>query len=468
MHTVSQNKAVGTNTANLSPVLNPTNWLKHLLFISIMALSAISAYAQPTVLYTSLTTTTPSPSNSRFALSTVGGFKQARFQSNQTATSGAQTWAFHQGTTGSTDYSSNWRPYTAGNTLSVNTYIPVGFANGARFNGGGGSDGQLPAITSGNYYTFNVSNTSSDNTMQLLETNFSPKTISSVTNSGTPASVNNTVLVTVTASAAPSTGENVFVRYTTNSYTASTLVQVYFASGATTGTAMIPCQSAAAAVSYYVYSSNKTKAQIDADVTTYGQPAHDMSTLNLNNNSGSNYTYTQGSAAITNFTGVYNISTTGCYTTLASFITGLNAGTVTGAVTVYVDAGFSETAPAGGLNITKTGTVSNTIKFVKLNNATSQANPFITAGVGVSAITDGIWKLTGVQYITVDGFTLRDTSTNATATTQAEYGFGFFASSTTVGSQNNTIQNCTIRLINPNVNTISTCYTSNNLCTISI
>ena len=115
--------------------------------------------------------------------------------------------------------------------MSVNTYIPTSFANGARYNTGGGADGLLPVITSGNYYTFNVSNNSAaDNIMALLETTFNPITVSTVAQNPGTGVVNSTapVTVTITTSAAPASGENVFLRYTTNGYTASTLVQFTF------------------------------------------------------------------------------------------------------------------------------------------------------------------------------------------------------------------------------------------------
>lgn len=426
------------------------NILKSLSTLAFVFFGVSSAFAQPAVLYTGLTSTTPSPSNSRFTLNAVGGFKQVRIQSNQTASASTVGWAFHSGTTGSPDYNPCWRPYTGSQTLSANIYIPTSFNNGAKYNtGGGGSDGLLPAITSGNYYTFNVSNNSgSDNTMQLLETSFNPVTISTVA-ATTPSNDKNSVLVTITTSGTPNASEYIYVRYSTDNFSSSTIAQAYISG--TTATAIIPRFAGGTNVKYYVYTSNKTKAQIDGDVTSYGQSAHDMSTLNLNNNSGSNYSYTQGSG--TNLGGVYRVSTSDYYTTLNSFVTDLNAGSITAAITAYVDAGFTETAPANtGYVINATGTASNTITLVKLNTAASTTRPILTANATLVGTNDAVIKLVGTDYMTIDGMDIRDNANTASAdTTQStntklEWGIALYAASTSNGCQNVTIQNCNIQL----------------------
>ncbi|MFY7664747.1 beta strand repeat-containing protein, partial [Flavobacterium sp.] len=411
--------------------------------------SVVAVYSQPSVLFTSLNNTTPAPNNLRFSLSALSPtFNQVRFQSNQSVNASTATWAFHIGTPGTPNYNSNWRPYTGGNTLSVNTYIPVGFANGARFNSnGGGSDGLLPAITSGNYYTFNVTNNAGDNIMQLLETNFNPKTFSNVAFT-TPANTNSSARVTLTSSAPLSVGENVFVRYSFDNYVTSTLAEVTFIG--TSGTAYIPCRGSAGNVSFYVYSSNKTLVQINADVATNGQTAHDMATLNLNNNGGANYSYTQGTGSATNFAGDYVIPSS-CYPTLASFITALNAGTITGAVNCYINAGYTETAPAGGFTITATGTTTNTITFIKNG---SGANPTFTAPAHTAgSLTDAVIKIIGGDFITIDGLTLQERNftpvsadTASGTNTMTEFGVALLYASATNGAQNNLVRNCTISL----------------------
>lgn len=257
-----------------------------------------TAWGQPTVFYTSLTNTSPAPSNSRFSLNTVGGFRQIRFQATASVASAGSTWAFSTGTTASPNYSPCWRPSSASQLLSANTFIPTSFGNGAIYQGfGGGSDGQLPAITNGNYYTFNVSaNSGSSNVMTLLETSYNPNTITSVSQYPSSVAVDNnqSVTVRITTSGAPFTGENFYVRYTSTSFTSSSIQQFSF--NGNEGYATIPALGAGSNVSYYIFSSSKNVSSIGSDVVTYGQAAYDMATLNLNNNSGSNYNYTVNGA----------------------------------------------------------------------------------------------------------------------------------------------------------------------------
>jgi len=247
------------------------------LYMLILLVVSQFAFAQPTVLGTQVV----NGAYTTYNLNTVGGFKQVRLLASSSAATGLRTWEFATGTAASTNYTTNWRPYTGGNTISVNDFIPTSFANGAKYNtSSGGSSGLLPAITSGRYYTFNVSNlAAADNVMSILETAFNPVTISS------QSRFNNTV--NIVTSGTPNAAENIYVRYTTNAFATSTIVQA--TGSGTTWSATIPVTGS---VTYYIYTSNRSKATIDGDVTTYGQGAHDMSTLSLLNNSQSNYTFT--------------------------------------------------------------------------------------------------------------------------------------------------------------------------------
>ena len=258
------------------------------LFIAFVGITAI-ATGQPTVLGTQLI----NGSYTTYDLNTVGGFKQIRLQATSAATSGARNWEFASGTAGAVNYGVTWRPYTTGQVMSVNTFIPTTFANGARYTVNSGSSGLLPAIVANSYYTFNVSNlASADNTMALLETSYNPTAISSVTRNPATPSATQAVAVTVTTATAPQAGENVFVRYsTTSNFVSSTLVQASFTG--TTGVAYIPGTTAGTTIYYYVFSSNASSATIGTN--------YDMFTLNLNNNSGANYSYTVAAATASTF-----------------------------------------------------------------------------------------------------------------------------------------------------------------------
>lgn len=150
-----------------------------------------------------------------------------------------------------------------------------------------------------------------------------------------------------------------------------------------------------------------------------------------------------------------NYAIPGClFPTVASAVTYLNANGVTGTGTVQFDvaAGYTETAPLGGISLSglATGTSTNQIVFKKSGVG---ANPTITAFLQptVGLRNDAVIKIIGGDYITFDGFTLQENSGNTTGGAfavqkQTEMGFGIFAAAATNGAQNNTIQNCTITL----------------------
>jgi hypothetical protein len=93
--------------------------------------------------------------------------------------------------------------------------------------------------------------------------------------------------VTATLDGALSPGQAVYMRYTKDSYTNSTVVQLTGSGTTYTGTIPSVFNTATAGVSYYVFTSGTTAPSgTDADLYT----------VNLNNNGGSNYSYTVGGA----------------------------------------------------------------------------------------------------------------------------------------------------------------------------
>ncbi|WP_396141900.1 GEVED domain-containing protein, partial [Flavobacterium sp.] len=137
------------------------------------------------------------------------------------------------------------------------------------------------------------------------------------------------------------------------------------------------------------------------------------------------------------------------YTTLASALSALNATTaMTGPVTLTLTADTSETAPATGLVIGSASlnavlSATNTVTIVKAGGTVT-----LNAGVGTlsptATNTEGILKLAGADWITIDGLTLTDGNTTTPGT--MEVGIGMYKLSATDGCNNNTIQNCTINM----------------------
>jgi hypothetical protein len=135
----------------------------------------------------------------------------------------------------------------------------------------------------------------------------------------------------------------------------------------------------------------------------------------------------------------------GDYATIAAAVADLNSqGVGSGGVTFNVAAGHTETITST-IVLTATGTSANPIVFQKSG---SGANPKIIAYTGTatpsSATPDGIWALSGSDYVTIDGIDLEDPNTSNPAT--MEFGYGLFKADASNGCQNVTIKNCTITL----------------------
>jgi hypothetical protein len=135
----------------------------------------------------------------------------------------------------------------------------------------------------------------------------------------------------------------------------------------------------------------------------------------------------------------------GTYSTIAAAVSDINTQGVNGTVTILVNAGYTETAPAGGYSLTTTGTATSPIIFMK-NGA--GANPLITAYTGSntpgSAFQDGVFRIIGSDYITFNGIDITDPNLTNPAT--MEFGYGFFKASASDGCQYNTVTNCVITL----------------------
>lgn len=148
-------------------------------------------------------------------------------------------------------------------------------------------------------------------------------------------------------------------------------------------------------------------------------------------------------------TGTYNIP--GDYASIGGAISALNISGVTGPVTINIAAGHTETVIPGGYTLqTIVGaSASNSIVFQKSGIGLNPVVFSYTNGVGTPTTSnqDGIWRLSGVSYVTIDGVDLADVNTTNPKT--MEFGFCFFKNSSfspPVGCQNNTIRNCVITL----------------------
>jgi len=186
---------------------------------------------------------------------------------------GAYEFVFSSGPT-----SGPWNNTWKNSTFSMNTLTGLTFNSGAN---------SSITISNGKWYTMNWIDAGYTDTQAIfMETSAEPVALSSAIQSPTNGSVESSddVVVTVTASAAPSAEELVYVRYSTDAFATSSLAAVTFSG--TSGTATIPAQAAATTVQYYVFS------------TTVGSPAAsdiDKVSIRVLTNSGANFIYTVNS-----------------------------------------------------------------------------------------------------------------------------------------------------------------------------
>lgn len=155
------------------------------------------------------------------------------------------------------------------------------------------------------------------------------------------------------------------------------------------------------------------------------------------------------------------------YATIAAAVTALNtSGVGAGGATINIPAAYTETAPSGGIVLGSTAlnaslSATNTLKFVKTGTG---VNPAVTAFTGGTSATDGIFKIAGSDYVTIDGLDLKENAAN-TGTALMEWGYALVnlnAAAPFDGVQNTTIKNCAVTLNKTNANATICIYGANN------
>ncbi len=148
-----------------------------------------------------------------------------------------------------------------------------------------GSTNASITVSNGFYYSFRVMEPTlnANATITVLRTPTKPVSVMfSGVYPGSPHS-NDSVTVSITLSAAKSSQEHIYVRYTTNHWTTSQFVE---ATGSGTAyTATIPAMPNGTIVEYYILSSTATTA------TGLSHSTADALTLNLDSNDGNNFIY---------------------------------------------------------------------------------------------------------------------------------------------------------------------------------
>lgn len=153
------------------------------------------------------------------------------------------------------------------------------------------------------------------------------------------------------------------------------------------------------------------------------------------------------SPALAQLTGTKNIP--GDYADLAAAVTDLNAqGVGKGGVILNLVAGNPQTAPAGGytINLTTANATADNPITLRGNSNIITASPALTAGT----LNDGLIRIVGEDFVTIEGFDLRENAANTTTTAASnnmtEWGIALIYRSVTDGAQNVTLRNNTITL----------------------
>ncbi|MBP7716549.1 MAG: hypothetical protein KA121_00010, partial [Ferruginibacter sp.] len=275
--------------------------------------------------------------------------------------------------------------------------------------------------------------------------NFNASGTYSVVATGTPGGCKDTSSFTIVAAANPSVtigGPNLVCEGSTSTSLSSIPVA---GSGAITGYQWYtgPTWPATPVVietnpSYNILVANQTYWVQVTD--SYGCTAHnptghavaiDMSPLN------GSYTIGPGGQTCSNFA------------SFDSAVSALNRRGISGDVTIQAVSGIVETVPVGGLKLGPVAGNTGT-RRIRFTNDGLGAHPLLKAFAGGSATPatvtaqDGIWSISGVDNLTIDGIDLLDENTLNNAT--MEYGYGFFKVSGTDGCQNDSVINCVITL----------------------
>jgi hypothetical protein len=242
------------------------------------------------------------------------------------------------------------------------------------------------------------------------------QTVSSVAQSpvSTPF-IGQSVTVTATLSGNLSTGQGVYIRYTKDGYSTSTVAEMNVSGTSATFTIPGSFNTSGASVSYYIFTSTDD----DTKVNTNGANA-DFYTINLNNNGGSNYAYT--------VTSTYGTIADGNFSTAASWAN--NAVPPTGSALtinhdVSIDANYTAStiaiasgktltvaasntlAVGGGITTTGNLAVNGTLQinsggFVSSSNITYGASGALTYNTGGTYNTSNEWLATnGPKSVTI-------------------------------------------------------------------
>ena len=240
---------------------------------------------------------------------------------------------------------------------------------------GGGNDMGLNMSTTGRY-TFVMRDAGYANSeVYIAYTSNAPVSVSRTGQSFNPSGF--TSDISISTSASPSSGENVYVRYRsgTNDFTTGTSIVQATGSG-TNWTAAIPQQTCGATVYYYVFTSTRTLGQLNGN----SEQERSLSAIRYDDNTGNNYNYTVSPVPIA---GITNNSGSTVLTCALSSI----SVTATGGQAYSWDGGLGNSAAA---SITAPGTYTVTVTGANGCSATSSISVTQNLNLPAAPVVSGI------------------------------------------------------------------------------
>ncbi len=142
------------------------------------------------------------------------------------------------------------------------------------------------------------------------------------------------------------------------------------------------------------------------------------------------------------------------YPTIQSAVTAMNTSVPAGGVIFNIAPDYIENT-TGPIILSANSSAANPLVFRRDPSIVAGNNPRIqvnwvgtttTATTALNTPLDGIFKINGSDYVTIDALDLSDNAANTTNITSMEYGYGLFKPATNNGCDNVIIQNCTITL----------------------
>ena len=215
----------------------------------------------------------------------------------ESTSSGNKDFLFVSGPTGN-EWTNKW----ANTTMNINVVV-----TNISWNCGSCPDNTI-ATTNGKYYTANWHDQGYNNTEAVIMETTNPPQTFSATNPISPAipqvAPGQDLFLTVHLTGNKSPEEKVFIRYTDDGFSTSSLAEVTFAtSTSSSGTATIPGSFHTPGKSVYFYAYTTT-------VSATTDSPHDLIAIELANNGGLNYAYTVKSSWVSINTGQWNNANT--------------------------------------------------------------------------------------------------------------------------------------------------------------